>query len=1331
MNFRDGSGRWQPIDSSLVARAGGGFTQRANDFEVLLPASLAAPVRVGRGAVWASLQLRGAAGQASVSGVTARYAEALPGVDVAYSATAEGVKEALVLQSAAAPSSFVFTLRTSAGLQPRLAARGGAVELVDGSGQVVLRLASPFMVDSAGGRESVSRALSVALSPVAGGHLLTVSADRAWLAAPERRFPVVIDPTMSFFSTGYLEGYWADCTLSSQAPELSSCDLNTVEAGNDAGARKRTVLQWDVSDLTTGRSGGPVEVMSAELRLYADQITGSGTLNLHRLTRSYANGVSWNRYDGTNAWTSGGGDFAAASEAATTTGAAGRWYSWFPTTLVKGWVEGTIANQGMLLKTETEAAGFNARFRSADYAGTEFDPVLRVNYRPQLGMQRQYHFETEKLSDRLDLHVNPGNGNLVVAAEELNLNGTGIDLQISRYFNGLAPFTRSSGHGWSLGTGHDVFLKEATDGTVTLTGPSFYGVVFQTAPNYTYISPTGIDANLKKIVSFFGNSFKLTFNQSGEVWTFNAAGVLTSQADRNGNKLTFAYSSGKVSTITDSQARVVTFAYNSNGRLQSITDPSSRQWQYGYDTGGYLTSSTDPANKQTLYLYDSAGRLIRITDPLGNQTRIAYDLDRRVTSVTRVTDTTAGTGPTTTFEYGTPTIVRDPRGNPESFTFDSELRVTQVVDANGNSSNTGFTSNSDVSSYAPAGAGTWNYQYDPNNNLTQQDSPTGAQAKFEYTNTIDRYLLTKAIDAQGNATTYDYDAKGNLTRLTNAAASQNQSTYTYNTNGTIATATDFKGNVTGYGYDSKGNLTSADRPAPLGDITLTYDTLSRIATVRDGKAQLTTYTYDLLDRITQIQYQDGSLISYSYDANGNQLTMADNTGTSSYTYDQLNRILTESLPGQQQVSYLYDAASNLISYTDAGGTIGYAYNNLNMLATLTEPGPKQTTFVYDTAHRRTQTNYPNGVSMFFSYDLSNRQTRVLGQKPASGLVLSDFTYSWVNASLQDTGLRQHVTDKNGIRTTYSYDVLNRLTLATAPSESYAYSYDANSNRASQTVNGVTTNYTHNAADQLTAAGSVTYSYDANGNETSTTAGRQWSYNPKDQATSVTPPGGSPIPMSYTGTGQFERVSAGATTFMTSGLGLSRENTTHYTRDDDRQLISQRTPSGNYYYLLDGVGSVAALTDTAGNTAATYSYEPFGKLKSSTGTVTNPYRWLGGLGVYHDTATGLYKMGTRNYDVALGRFGQVDPVAGGAANSYDYAAQDPINKVDTDGMKVTPGAGIGGGWVSAGGAGGRPCRPKKDCVQFWKNLFFIKDVILCAWGIRKNANPGACQRFGIG
>lgn len=43
------------------------------------------------------------------------------------------------------------------------------------------------------------------------------------------------------------------------------------------------------------------------------------------------------------------------------------------------------------------------------------------------------------------------------------------------------------------------------------------------------------------------------------------------------------------------------------------------------------------------------------------------------------------------------------------------------------------------------------------------------------------------------------------------------------------------------------------------------------------------------------------------------------------------------------------------------------------------------------------------------------------------------------------------------------------------------------------------------------------------------------------------------------------------------------------------------------------------------------------------------------------------MGARPYDPSLGRFLAVDPVEGGSLNNYDYAAQDPVNKFDLNGM----------------------------------------------------------------
>jgi RHS repeat-associated protein len=202
-----------------------------------------------------------------------------------------------------------------------------------------------------------------------------------------------------------------------------------------------------------------------------------------------------------------------------------------------------------------------------------------------------------------------------------------------------------------------------------------------------------------------------------------------------------------------------------------------------------------------------------------------------------------------------------------------------------------------------------------------------------------------------------------------------------------------------------------------------------------------------------------------------------------------------------------------------------------------------------------------------------------------------------------------------------------------------------------------------------------------------------SYNALNQTASITPPGGSAIGMSYAGDSQVERVAAGSRSFTTSALGLSLaadgSGTTGYIRDNQGKLTEQRTPSGNYYYLFDGLGSVVALTDSSGAVVNTYSYDPYGNIKSSTGTVANPWRFGGSYGAYHDTDTGLYKIGHRYYESSLGRWTQQDPATVGSTmllgnslasnmsvgcagnpmswNRYAYADLNPINSTDPLGL----------------------------------------------------------------
>src|SRR6266705_1931807 len=95
---------------------------------------------------------------------------------------------------------------------------------------------------------------------------------------------------------------------------------------------------------------------------------------------------------------------------------------------------------------------------------------------------------------------------------------------------------------------------------------------------------------------------------------------------------------------------------------------------------------------------------------------------------------------------------------------------------------------------------------------------------------------------------------------------------------------------------------------------------------------------------------------------------------------------------------------------------------------------------------------------------------------------------------------------------------------------------------------------------------------------------------------------------------------------------------------DEPLAMVRSSATSYYHA-DGLGSVTSLGSAAGSIANTYTYDSFGKLTNSTGSLVNPFRYTGR---EFDTETGLYYYRARYYDSQLGRFISEDPIrhAGG-------------------------------------------------------------------------------------
>ncbi len=440
-----------------------------------------------------------------------------------------------------------------------------------------------------------------------------------------------------------------------------------------------------------------------------------------------------------------------------------------------------------------------------------------------------------------------------------------------------------------------------------------------------------------------------------------------------------------------------------------------------------------------------------------------------------------------------------------------------------------------------------------------------------------------------------------------------------------------------------------------------------MSTSTDGLSQQTSYSYDNLDRITKITYAGGITVSYVYDDNGNLSSMTDPTGTTSYTYDKDNRLLTKTLPGGAQLSYSYDAVGNLASFTDGGGKVSYSYNQVNELVTLTEPGGAKTTFGYDAKGQRTSTSYPNGVVMNMVYDKAGHLTNIWATKGSTALVAFDYQYGSAGLYFRSGGPAGS--------TDYTYDSLNRLREASVGQVTdYKYQYDIPGNLTSSTlgIGATPTTYSYNAANELTestqGSTNLTYSYDADGNLSGwSSGGLSFSYNTLNQTTAI-----SGNTYSYSGSDQTDRVQAGGTSFINSKFSISSQTdasgTTYYTHDSSGRLIDERTPSGAYYYLFDGLGSIVGLTDSNGTLVSTYQYDPYGNLTSSTGSVANPWRFAGG---YFDSSTGLYKFGTRYYNPGFGRWSQQDPVRGSLAdptslNRYVYAGDDPVNRVDPSG-----------------------------------------------------------------
>ncbi|WP_082936827.1 RHS repeat-associated core domain-containing protein [Pseudomonas citronellolis] len=459
-----------------------------------------------------------------------------------------------------------------------------------------------------------------------------------------------------------------------------------------------------------------------------------------------------------------------------------------------------------------------------------------------------------------------------------------------------------------------------------------------------------------------------------------------------------------------------------------------------------------------------------------------------------------------------------------------------------------------------------------------------------------------------DVTRYSYDAKGNLTAVTNALGHVTRLA-DHDERGNPGTLTDANGVISTLTYSGIDA-----RLASIGSVGSTtrfeYDAVGQITRLTRGDGSWLAYTYDDARRLVAIANNLGERLEYDVDAQGNRTAqrLKDASGSlvrqQQWVYDELGRLLRSvgaagqthryrydlndnptgrTNPRQYASTQAFDALDRLVSHTDAlDGVTQLTYDAQDNLTQVSDPRGVTTRYVYDGLGNLIQRISPDSGTTHFEYDAAGN---VIRQTDARGVVV-EFSYDALNRLSER---RYPATPAFDVR--YQYDGsadgnhgIGRLTAIKDGSGRLAYRYDARGNLVQQarslSINGqvleASLSFQYDAADRLVGIGypsGYTLGYPRN-------AG--------GQVSSVTLGVGSQAPLvlasdiAYLPFGPLQRLS------WANGISLAREY------DQDYQLVRQRVGPWQSDYRHDANGNITQLAHSLWGTLD-YQYDPLDRL----------------------------------------------------------------------------------------------------------------------------------------
>jgi len=733
------------------------------------------------------------------------------------------------------------------------------------------------------------------------------------------------------------------------------------------------------------------------------------------------------------------------------------------------------------------------------------------------------------------------------------------------------------------------------------------------------------------------------FNADGsqEVYVHDQHARLVQRIDPDGAEHFKSYDDqGRLTVEQDPLGAVTAYQYDEAGRLIALfpgdDEPTSYEhdngfvrvvrrgeavWTYQRNEQGDITRQTDPDGHITDYSYNKRGKLTGIWHPDDSCQRLYWN------DLGQLIEEQLANGSVRRYRYddlGRRVAVEDEHGALTQYQWDAVGRLLKVIQPGGLARE---------------------FSYNPYGKITAERDELGRETRYEYADGL--HLISRRINSDGTQLKYRYDnTRLLLTEIENEVGERYR--LEYHANGLIQQETGFDGRRTAYVYDLNGHLLEKTE---YGD---------------DDSQLMTAYQRDTAGRLVRKTLPDGSTVDYTYDRQGNLLSVDD---------------------GHWPLHYEYDVQSRLTAEHQGWGTLRYRYNACGQLSHLRLPDNNRLTFNHDKGGDLASVEL-NGKTLTSHLFKAGRE-----RQRQQGRLLSHYHYDEqgrLHAHALNHYRRQYNYDKRGNLTrildtrkgqhAYHYDALDRLTRADhAQDLQERFVHDPAGNLLMQDRIGPSVI----KGNRLTMQGDRHYDYDAFGNLLRERRGRgqqlvtEYRYDGQHRLIGVTQPDGTQASYRYDPFGRriSKTLNSQTTEFFWQGDTLIAEHSADhhqsyvYEPDSFRPLalLEGFGPENvkPFHYQLDHLGTPQELTAPDGEIVWSAHYRAYGQIaRLDVNAVDNPLRFQG---QYFDQESGLHYNRHRYYNPDNGRYLTPDPVKlVGGLNGYQYVPN-PTGWVDPLGL----------------------------------------------------------------